>query len=216
MHDDLLRATQAFTLFAVDKLSVASAFTGLGIAVVIIGIIGGALVAFRRLTQKAGHRGEAFSLCFLILMMIIACFAAARWLSALDLWKSLGPLLLFLGLLTLLNAPFDWLSVGFTRALLRRGLELGGPWPFVLAIVDLALAAVIVVILAIVMVIAVQIFDNLTIQGGGKPVLPLDQLFNGTAPRRRRQTASQATRLHRNIGGSMRSFYRAWSLALSI
>jgi hypothetical protein len=29
----------------------------------------------------------------------------------------------------LLNAPFDWASLGLTRALLRRGLELGGWWP---------------------------------------------------------------------------------------
>ena len=40
------------------------------------------------------------------------------------------------GLLTLLNAPFDWASLGLTRALLRRGLELGGWWPYLLALVD--------------------------------------------------------------------------------
>jgi hypothetical protein len=32
-------------------------------------------------------------------------------------------------LLKLLNAPFDWASLGLTWALLRRGLELGGWWP---------------------------------------------------------------------------------------
>jgi hypothetical protein len=55
---------------------------------------------------------------------------AAEWLSPLAVWQMLGPLLLFLGLLTLLNAPFDWVSVGLTRALLRRGPELGGWWPY--------------------------------------------------------------------------------------
>jgi hypothetical protein len=39
-----------------------------------------------------------------------------------------NPMLLFLGLLTLLNAPFVWVSLGLTRALLRWGLELGGWW----------------------------------------------------------------------------------------
>ena len=51
-------------------------------------------------------------------------------------WIFGGPFLLFLGLLTLLNAPFDWASLGLTRALLRRGLELGGWWPYLLALAD--------------------------------------------------------------------------------
>jgi hypothetical protein len=92
-----------------------------------------------------------------------------------------GPFLLFLGLLTLLNAPFDWASLGLTRALLRRGLELGGWWPYVLALVDAALAGVIVALLALTMVIGVQALDELAVHGGGKPVLPLDTFFDGIA-----------------------------------
>jgi hypothetical protein len=57
--------------------------------------------------------------------MILACLGLAVVLSPLKTWDSAGPFLLFLGLLTLLNAPFDWASLGLTRALLRRGLELG-------------------------------------------------------------------------------------------
>jgi hypothetical protein len=90
-------------------------------------------------------------------------------------------LLLFLGLLTLLNAPFDWASLGLTRALLRRGLELGGWWPYPLALVDAALAAVIIALLSFVMVLGAQAFDELAVRGGGKPVLPLDDLFDGIA-----------------------------------
>jgi hypothetical protein len=111
--------------------------------------------------------------------MILACFAAADLLSPLKSWENAGPLLLFLGLLTLLNAPFDWASLGLTRALLRRGLELGGWWPYFLAFVDAALAGVIIALLALVMVIGVQAFDELAAHGGGKPVLPLDELFDG-------------------------------------
>jgi hypothetical protein len=92
-----------------------------------------------------------------------------------------GPLLLLLGLLTLLNAPFDWASLGLTRALLRRGLELGGWWPYLLAIADAALAALIVAALALTMVIGVQAFDALAQHGGGKAILPLDVLFDGIA-----------------------------------
>jgi hypothetical protein len=102
-------------------------------------------------------------------------------LSPLGTWGIAGPLLLFLGLLTLLNAPFDWASLGLTRALLRRGLELGGWWPYLLACVDAALAGVIIALLALTMVIGVQAFDELALHGGGKPVLPLDALFDGIA-----------------------------------
>jgi hypothetical protein len=84
-------------------------------------------------------------------------------------------------LLTLLNAPFDWASLGLTRALLRRGLELGGWWPYLLALVDALLAGVIIALLALTMVVGVQAFDALAVHGGGKPVLPLTPLFDGLA-----------------------------------
>jgi hypothetical protein len=102
-------------------------------------------------------------------------------MPALSGWTITGPLLLFLGLLTLINAPFDWISLGLTRALLRRGLELGGWWPYLLALVDAALAAVIIALLAITMLLGVQTFDHLAEHGGGKPTLPLNDLFNGLA-----------------------------------
>jgi hypothetical protein len=102
-------------------------------------------------------------------------------LSSLISWKQEGPLILFLGLLTLTNAPFDWAALGLTRALLRRGLELGGWWPYALALVDACLAALIIAALALTMVVGVQAFDALAVHGGGKPVLPLDPLFTGMA-----------------------------------
>jgi hypothetical protein len=113
--------------------------------------------------------------------MILACLAAADLLSPLKTWEAVGPSLLFLGLLTLLNAPFDWASLGLTRALLRRGLELGGWWPYLLALVDACLAGVIIAFLALTMVVGVQTFNELAMHGGGKPVLPLDALFDGIA-----------------------------------
>jgi hypothetical protein len=94
----------------------------------------------------------------------------------------LGPLM-FLGLLTFINAPFDWASLGLTRALLRRGLELGGWWPYFLALVDALAAAFIVALLAITMLIGVQTFDHLAEHAGGATarILPLDKLFDGMA-----------------------------------
>jgi hypothetical protein len=90
-------------------------------------------------------------------------------------------LLLFLGLFTVLNASFDWFSIGLTRALLRRGLELGGWYPFALAIIDATLAAVIIACLTVGTVVSIQAFDELAAYGGGSPVLPLREFFDGLA-----------------------------------
>ncbi|MFZ3327788.1 MAG: hypothetical protein WA231_18730 [Methylocella sp.] len=157
----------------------------IGFAVVIIAIlvpiiaILGSLRVLREKAIKYGRHGVF--LAVFIPAAGLACLQSADLGSALEIWKIFGPLLLFLGLLTLLNAPFDWASLGLTRALLRRGLELGGWWPYLLALVDAALTAVIIALLALVMVIGVQAFDELAVHGGGKPVLPLDTLFGGIA-----------------------------------
>jgi hypothetical protein len=89
--------------------------------------------------------------------------------------------MLFLGLLPLRNAPFDWASSGLTRALLRRGLELRGWWPLILAIVDALIAAVIITLLALTMVIGVQAFDELTVRGHGIRGLPPGLFVDGIA-----------------------------------
>ena len=44
-----------------------------------------------------------------------------------------------------------------------------------------ALISVVVAPLTLVMVIGVQAFDELAVHDGGKPVLPLDALFDGIA-----------------------------------
>jgi hypothetical protein len=113
--------------------------------------------------------------------MILACLAAVEVLLHLGTWPYTGPLLLFFGLLTLLNAPFDWASLGLTRALLRRGLELGGWWPYFLGLVNAVLATAIVALLALTIVVAVQAFGELVTHGGGAPILPLGPLFDGIA-----------------------------------
>src|SRR5262249_24005941 len=115
--------------------------------------------------------------------MIILCFGAAAWLPHFETWSQSGPLLLFVGLLPLVNAPFDWASLGLTRALLRRGLELGGWWPYLLALMDALAAAFTIALLTITMVIAVQTFDHLADQPGiVNSVLPLDRLLYSIGP----------------------------------
>jgi hypothetical protein len=175
-------ATAAFTVIGVPA-AVTLAIAFIGAATVATGIagIGAALASIRGIKVAGNRRWEGFFLAFVIVFLLLACLAAARWLSAFGFWQVLGPLLLFLGLLTLLNAPFDWFSVGLTRALLRGGLQLGGWWPYLLAVMDAALAAVIIASLALAMVIGVQAFDALAAHGRGQTILPLTPLFDGIA-----------------------------------
>ena len=129
------------------------------------------------------HGWQGRFLAFFIALATVASLLAVPFLAPLRAWDVGGPLLLFLGLLTLLNAPFDWASLGLTRALLRRGLELGGWWPYLLALADACLAGVIIALLALTIVISVQAFDELAVHGGGEKaaVLPLPALFDGIA-----------------------------------
>jgi hypothetical protein len=155
------------------------------LAIVVVGIgvvaVAGAFGVAWLNDRSTEHQWRGVFLSLFSVSMVLACLGAANVLSPLGAWKVTGALLLFLGLLTLLNAPFDWASLGLTRALLRRGIELGGWWPYFLALVDAVLAAVIVAALALTMVIGVQAFDGLAEHGGGIPVLPLDPLFDGIA-----------------------------------
>jgi hypothetical protein len=140
------------------------------------------LIAIAWVGRKATARRWQGKFLFIFLpAMILTCLADANLLSSLEAWAKIGPTLLFLGLLTLLNAPFDWFSLGLTRALLRRGLELRGWWPFSLGLADAGLAAVITAALGIAMTVGVQAFDALAERRGGAPVLPLEPLFNGIA-----------------------------------
>ena len=115
----------------------------------------------------------------LISVLSISCILAPGFLATTPGWPLAGAWLLFLGLLTLLNAPFDWASLGVTRALLRRGLERERLWPYVYGLVDAALAAVVIVALTIVCVLGAQAFETMALYAGGQKarILPLEALF---------------------------------------
>ena len=107
----------------------------LAIVVAVGALLRGILTHF--VATPGGWRGK-FLIAFISFMFLL-CLAAVRFLPAQsgtitpNFWHTTaGPALLFLGLLPLVNAPFDWLSLGLTRLLLRFGIEQGGPWPWVL------------------------------------------------------------------------------------
>jgi hypothetical protein len=82
-------------------------------------------------------------------------------------------------LLTLVNAPFDWFSLGLTRALLRRGLERRGWWPYAYAVFDAAAAVAVIAVLAVAMLLSVQWVDDAAIKAGGDTTLDLPGLLDG-------------------------------------
>lgn len=111
-------------------------------------------------------------------LMLLLCLLSPLMASR-ETWFLSGPIILFLPFLALVNAPFDWVALGATRLLLRKGLELGRAWPLVLAFVDAALATLCVTVLGLVCVLAVQAFDAVAALRGLPPILPLDPLFEG-------------------------------------
>ncbi len=87
---------------------------------------------------------------------------------------------MFLGLLTLINAPFDWAAIGLTRYLLRWGLKFGGWSPILFALIDAASAALSVALLAFACVEAVQTFGDIAAHfGGGEKarIIHLSEVF---------------------------------------
>jgi hypothetical protein len=121
----------------------------------------------------------------LFLVITFAVFATAWFAAPLPSWPRAGAVIFVFGLLTLVNAPFDWFAIGLTRALLRRGLAPGGRGPFFYAAVDLVVAPPVIGLLAFVTVFAVQAFDDVAVlrAGPGARILSLDDLFKGLETR---------------------------------
>ncbi len=97
---------------------------------------------------------------------------------------------MFFGLLTLINAPFDWAAVGLTRYLLRWGLKFGGWSPIGFALLDAASAALSVALLAFVCVEAVQTFGDIAEHFGGGEQARIIHLSDVFASLRENPTAA--------------------------
>jgi hypothetical protein len=137
-------------------------------------------VAFAVFSNLSRRRGwEQWFLLGLAASGLLGCWLAVPIIAYEKNFPIEGLHLLFLGLLTFVNAPFDWLSIGLTRGLLRRGLVQRGWWPYGFALLDAIAATILIAALAVAMVFAVQTFDDLAVWTGRKPTLPLDALFRG-------------------------------------
>ena len=89
-------------------------------------------------------------------------------------------LIMFFALLPLANAPLDWLSLGLTRGLLRKGLALGGTWwIFVISIADILAAGGLMFPLAAVTAATVSLANWAAVSGGGEALVPVLPLLRG-------------------------------------
>ncbi len=89
--------------------------------------------------------------------------------------------IVMLGLVPLVNIPFDWASVGVTRALLRRGCEADARSPFWLGVLDFGLGVVLLIGLAAALMAALWAADRLTAHPGTAPLIDLPRLVHRIA-----------------------------------
>jgi hypothetical protein len=83
-------------------------------------------------------------------------------------------LLVMLGLVPLLNLPFDFLAIGFTRGLLRRGIapRASTSLPFRLGLLDAGIGLLLQLLLAAALIAGLQAADALMLRAGaGHPVI---------------------------------------------
>lgn len=107
-------------------------------------------------------------ICLICLCGIVPLFATAN--SVVSYRVSTTALLL---LIVMSNAPFDWLALGITRGLLRRGQEKGGLWPLWLGVIDLLASLIIALALAAAMIFVIQWFNAALASNGFNPIVPL-------------------------------------------
>ena len=120
---------------------------------------------FERGVPKLPHGSRAALHVAVTLALLALCLAAPTIVAGNGQSRTWAPLY-FVGLLTLINAPIDWIALGLTRALLRRGQERGGLWPLWYGLADIALSLVLMGLLAV-LTLGVTIVFNAALARGG-------------------------------------------------
>ncbi len=155
-------------------------------------LIGSAVVLTITLLQYylAEHKKFSGFVPVFQIIHLVFIFTLTGWLCAssgkIEFWYVVGPSILILLVLTIVNAPIDWLSLGVTRGLIRKGLELRGWMPALFGLIDLVVATILMVCLTACVLFAVQAFNTMTIIGGGEIFLiPTDYLVAFGDPEQR-------------------------------
>jgi len=183
----------AFALVAALNISIAGTAAHSSTVTFLIALVSAFLVAMvvaaiiALLLSRSAIRNRLrwFLLAWTAILFVVALTSPAM-LAHLSSWSSAGALLLFTVLLTVVNAPFDWVALGLTRGLLRRGLERGGWMPVFYGLADLVAAVVAIFFLSVATLWSVQLFEHVTVLGGGQPILVADRVLAALADPSRR------------------------------
>lgn len=119
---------------------------------------------------------QAFGLflCVFTITMVLGLGGAVLAVSTMDGAENGLTLLVALGVLPLVNAPFDWASLGLTRFLLRKNLEARSAWSRArLSLLDFGLALVALLLLALALVAALEAVNALAREGLGGDFVPV-------------------------------------------
>ena len=178
--DGFMPITAAFCLFLVTATS---GIAHHGLIIFVFFIFCGALccVFFVLRNHRIPHKAR-YALYLLQWISLVFFSFALMHVGAFGDAVSLAAgllIILLLILLLLANAPLDWLSIGLTRGLLRTGLALGGTWRIALiSLLDLALAAALMLALVALTVAMVAAANGAAAAGGGAPILPIAPLLD--------------------------------------
>ena len=159
-------------------IAVAYAFSPQGVAVLLTimhslsppAVLFFCLVLFK-VAQRAAfqHRLGAFWLAYWPVSLSGICVSI--WIGGrIGSSPNAMSLIAMIGLLPLINLPFDWASIGLTRALLRRGCEDRGPRllrsPTLLGLIDFLLGLILLVTLALTLILAFSTADAILLHAG--------------------------------------------------
>ena len=152
--------SDAFAVSIVDSLDyIEVAF----IIVVLVGVVA-AVIAFAGAVE--GNRLGRLQAVLPILLIVAIIYVASTGSSS-EIAIARLSLLLALCLLPLINAPFDWASIGLTRTLLYRNLDTASArMRFVWSALDLFGALALLVLLALTSVLAMEAFNAAALSGG--------------------------------------------------
>jgi hypothetical protein len=184
--------------------AVAGAFAGAGavtvtgaVAVAVAVAVAGAVVgagAFAGAIVGAAAATAAAAIKYCERHNVLGWFWAIYWPIVLALCyivligaarSNAGPtalsFVLMFALVPIVNVPFDWASLGFTRALLRRGAEDGAPSPLWLGLIDFAFGLFLLVLLTLTLIGALQWADAVIVYFGGVAVADVVPLLDNIA-----------------------------------
>ncbi len=168
-----------FSVASAIAIAVASTRTGTGILFVLgvgacVAVAVAASVAWVARKANVKRCFGTFYLCFGPAAVLV-CYLGVWVDIRLGVSTDSVLILIILGLIPLVNIPFDWLSIGATRALLRRGCEPGAPAPLWLALIDVVIGLVLMALLAAALIIALQAVDWMAETAGRSPLIDIPQ-----------------------------------------